>query len=63
MDATEKKTKVKSREYPAVILAAAIAFIEKLKDYPLNKPISYETAAGVWCENYNKFIQIYTECS
>lgn len=47
MDATEKKTKVKSREYPAVTLAAAIAFIEKLKDYPLNKPISYETAAGV----------------
>lgn len=47
MDTTEKKTKVKSREYPAVTLAAAIAFVEKLKDYPLNKPISYETAASV----------------
>lgn len=47
MDVAEKKTKLKSREYPAVTLADAIAFIEKLKDYPQNKPISYETAAGV----------------
>ncbi len=46
MDAREKKTKPKSREYPAVTLVDAIAFIEKLKDYPINKPISYEIAAG-----------------
>lgn len=43
MDVAEKKTK--SKEYPAVTLSGAIAFIEKLKDYPQNKPISYESAA------------------
>ncbi len=47
MEAVEKKTKQKSREYPAVTISEVIAFIEKLKDYPQNKPISYETAAGV----------------
>lgn len=46
MDVAEKKTKPKSREYPAVTLADAIAFVEKLKDYPQNKPISYESAAS-----------------
>ena len=46
MDVAEKKTKPKSREYPAVTLDTAIAFVEKLKDYPQNKPISYEFAAS-----------------
>ena len=45
MNDTEKKSKPKSKEYPAVTLSDAIAFIEKLKDYPLNKPISYDAAA------------------
>jgi len=40
-----KKTKVKSKEYPAITLKKAINFIEKLKDYPVGKPISYELAA------------------
>lgn len=46
MDVAKKKTKPKSREYPAVTLSDAIAFVEKLKDYPQNKPISYESAAS-----------------
>lgn len=46
MELNEKKTKPKSREYPAVTLSNAIAFIEKMKDFPQNKPISYELAAS-----------------
>lgn len=45
MDANEKKSKPKSREYPAVTLDAAIAFVEKFRDYPQNKPVSYDVAA------------------
>lgn len=45
MDVAEKKNKPKSREYPAVTLSDTIAFVEKLRDYPQNKPISYESAA------------------
>ena len=45
MDANEKKSKPKSREYPAVTLDAAVAFVEKFRDYPQNKPISYDVAA------------------
>lgn len=45
MDANEKKSKPKSKEYPAVTLDAAIAFVEKFRDYPQNKPISYDVAA------------------
>lgn len=45
MDANEKKSKPKSREYPAVTLDAAISFVEKFRDYPQNKPISYDIAA------------------
>lgn len=41
----EKKTKIKSKEYPAISLGQAIAFIKKLKDYPIGKPISYDAAA------------------
>ncbi|MHC1720130.1 MAG: hypothetical protein AB9844_05505 [Clostridiaceae bacterium] len=45
MAETEKKTKVKSKEYPAVTLNQAIDFINKLKEYPMGKPISYDIAA------------------
>jgi len=45
MEGLEKKTKIKSKEYPAITLGKAIEFVEKLKDYPRNKPISYDTAA------------------
>ncbi|HBK29087.1 MAG TPA: hypothetical protein DDZ04_04620 [Parabacteroides sp.] len=45
MNTNEKKSKPKSKEYPAVTLGAAIAFVEKFRDYPQNKPISYEVAA------------------
>lgn len=55
MDATEKKTKVKSREYPAVILAAAIAFIEKLKDYPLNKQSLLRNMRGSLCRSNKRW--------
>ena len=46
MDITEKTAKPKSREYPAVTLSGAIAFVERLKDFPQSKPISYESAAA-----------------
>ena len=45
MDSTEKKTRQKSKSYPANTLNQSISFIEKFKDYPLNKPISYSIAA------------------
>ena len=45
MSAEEKKTKQKSKEYPAVTLEQAIDFTRRFKDYPKSKPISYETAA------------------
>lgn len=45
MDANEKKSKPKSREYPAITLNTAITFVEKFRDYPQNKPISYDIAA------------------
>ncbi|MHB8072045.1 MAG: hypothetical protein ACYDHF_08910 [Candidatus Cryosericum sp.] len=45
MDGNEKKNKPKSREYPGVTLSAAISFVEKLKDYPHNRPISFDVAA------------------
>ena len=45
MDAVEKKSKPKSKEYPACTLGKAIEFVEKFKDFPPNKPISYDTAA------------------
>ena len=46
MDTQEdKKTKIKSKEYPAITLDQAIVFIKKLKDYPIGKPISYDAAA------------------
>lgn len=45
MDANEKKSKPKSREYPAITLNTAITFVEKFRDYPQNKPISYDAAA------------------
>ena len=41
----EKKTKIKSKEYPAISLLSAIAFVDKLKNLPINKPIDYEIAA------------------
>lgn len=48
MNATDiKKPRIKSREYPAVTLNAAVEFISKFKDFPMNKPISYEVAANV----------------
>lgn len=45
MDANEKKSKPKSREYPSITLNTAITFVEKFRDYPQNKPISYDVAA------------------
>ena len=46
MENQEKKTRIKSKEYPAITLNQAIEFIEKLKDLPMSKPISYELAAS-----------------
>lgn len=40
-----KNVRAKSKDYPGVTLESAIKFIEKLKGYPMNKPISYEIAA------------------
>lgn len=45
MSAETKKTKPKSKEYPAVTLEQAINFVKKFKDYPVSKPISYDVAA------------------
>jgi hypothetical protein len=45
MSAEVKKTKPKSKEYPAVTLDQAIDFVKKFKDYPVSKPISYDVAA------------------
>lgn len=47
MDANEKVTKAKSKEYPAVTLGAAIEFVEKFRDFPQSKPISYDVAADM----------------
>ena len=48
MDANEKKSKPRSKEYPGVKLSTAIEFVEKLKDYAQNKPISYDVAAKAY---------------
>ena len=45
MSAEVKKTKPKSKEYPAVTLGQAIDFVKKFKDYPISKPIAYDVAA------------------
>ena len=45
MDAKEKKSKPKSKEYPACTLEKSIEFVAKFKDYPPEKPISYDVAA------------------
>lgn len=45
MSAEVKKSKPKSKEYPAISLQKAIEFVEKFKDYPVGRPISYEVAA------------------
>lgn len=45
MDAKEKKSKPKSKDYPACTLEKAIEFISKFKDFPPNKPIAYDVAA------------------
>ncbi len=37
--------RIKSKEYPAYSLQETIDFIDKLKGYPLGKPISYTNAA------------------
>lgn len=47
MSAEEKRTKPKSKEYPAVTLEKSIDFTRKFKDYPVNKPLSYDVAAKV----------------
>lgn len=46
MSEEEKKNYSKSKEYPAVPLSEAIGLILKLKNYPLDKPISYQTVAN-----------------
>lgn len=45
MDAKEKKSKLKSKDYPAYTLEKAIEFVSKFKDFPPNKPIGYDVAA------------------
>ena len=45
MDAKEKKSKPKSKDYPAYTLKKTIEFVSKFKDFPSNKPISYDVAA------------------
>ena len=45
MNDEEKKSRPKSKEYPAVTLGQAIEFVTKFKDYPHGKPISYDVAA------------------
>lgn len=45
MDAKEKKSKPKSKDYPACTLGKAIEFVAKFKDFPPGKPISYDVAA------------------
>ena len=47
MENPEKRTKIRSKEYPAVTMQKALSFIMNFKDYPRNKPISHETAAQV----------------
>lgn len=45
MDAKEKKSKPKSKDYPAYTLERTIEFVSKFKDFPPNKPIAYAVAA------------------
>lgn len=45
MEAQEKKSKPKSKEYPAVRLEEALTFVANFKDYPTGKPIGYAAAA------------------
>ena len=45
MDTKVKKSKPKSKEYPAYTLGKAIEFVSKFKDFPQNKPIAYDVAA------------------
>ena len=40
MSAEVKKTRPKSKEYPAVTLDQAIDFVKKFKDDPVSKPLS-----------------------
>ena len=45
MDAKEKKSKPKSKDYPAYTLEKTVEFVSKFKDFPPNKPIAYDVAA------------------
>ena len=45
MDTKSKKSRTKSKEYPACTLDKAISFVSKFKDFPQNKQISYGIAA------------------
>lgn len=45
MEDQEKKSKPRSKEYPAVKLEEALSFVSKFKDYPTGKPIGYAAAA------------------
>lgn len=45
MSDEEKKSRPKSKEYPAASLKQTIEFVEIFKNYPHNKPIAYELAA------------------
>lgn len=44
-DEVVKKAKPRSKDYPAFTLTESIDFVEKFKDFPLHKPISYAVAA------------------
>ncbi len=41
----DKNIRVKSKKYPAVTLEETIKFLNTFKDFPISKPISYDTAA------------------
>lgn len=45
MESVEKKSKPKSKEYPAYTLNQSVDFVSKFKDYPFGKPIAYDVAA------------------
>lgn len=45
MSEEAKKTRAKSKEYPADTLEQAIAFVTKFKDYPIGKAIAYDAVA------------------
>lgn len=40
-----KKSRPKSKEYPAISINQAIDFVRKYKNFPVGKPIKYEVAA------------------